>query len=118
MVAKCETLVSVAANDLAYGDEEQAVIGAYFYGGEGKYFVASKRLATDILSSNVSYDTAHLKQGLKDGWLILIINPDLFASLSNPLAAVRAIKSDDPIDDGWYRLTIIPEIRVLTMEGE
>jgi hypothetical protein len=64
------------------------------------------------LSSYVSYDTAHLKQGLKDGWLILIINPDFFASLSNPLAAVRAIKSDDPIDDGWYRLTIIPEFGV------
>ena len=112
MVAKCETLVGVAANDLAYGDNDQAVIGAYFYGGEGKYFVASKRLAIDILSSNVSYDTTHLKQGLKDGWLILIINPDFFASLSNPLAAVRAIKSDDPIDDGWYRLTIIPEFGV------
>lgn len=112
MVAKCETLISAAANDLAYGDEDQAVIGAYFYGGEGKYFVASKRLATDILSSNVSYDVTHLKQGLKDGWLILIINPDFFASLSNPLAAVRAIKSDDSIDEGWYRLTIIPEFGV------
>jgi hypothetical protein len=112
LVAKCETLVGVAANDLAYGDNDQAVIGAYFYGGEGKYFVASKRLAIDILSSNVTYDTAHLKQGLKDGWLILIINPDFFASLSNPLAAVRAIKTDDPIDDGWHRLTIIPEFGV------
>lgn len=113
MVAKCETLIGVAANDLAYGGDAQAVIGAYFYGGDGKYFVASKRLATDILSSNVSYDTAHLKQGLKDGWLTLIINPDFFASLSNPLAAVRAIKTDDPIDEGWYRLTIIPEFGVL-----
>lgn len=112
MVAKCETLIGVAANDLAYGDNAQAVIGAYFYGGEGRYFVASKRLATDILKSNVSYDTEHLKQGLKDGWLILIINPDFFASLSNPLAAVRAIKSDDTIDAGWYRLTIIPEFGV------
>ncbi len=118
MVAKCKTLIGHATNDLAYGDDEQAVIGAYFYGGDGKYFVTSKRLAIDILNSNVSYDTTHLKQGLKDGWLILIINPDFFASLSNPLAAVRAIKTDDPIDAGWYRLTIIPEIRVLTMEGE
>jgi len=109
-------LIGHAANDLAYGDNAQAVIGAYFYGGEGKYFVTSKRLATDILSSNVSYDTEHLKKGLADDWLILIINPDFFASMSNPLAAVRAIKSDDPIDEGWYRLTIIPEIWVLTGE--
>lgn len=112
MAAKCETLISVAANDLAYGSDARAVIGAYFYGGDGKYFVTSKRLATDILKSNVSYDIEHLKRGLADGWLILIINPDFFASLSNPLAAVRAIKSDDPIDEGWHRLTIIPEFGV------
>jgi hypothetical protein len=118
LVAKCKTLIGHAANDLAYGDDGRAVVGAYFYGGEGKYFVASKRLAIDILSSNVTYDAAHLKQGLKDGWLILIINPDFFASLANPLAAVRAIKSDDPIDDGWHRLTIIPEIWILTKGGE
>lgn len=109
MPAKCETLIGVTANDLAYGEDSHAVIGVYFYGGDGKYFVTSKRLATDIMRSNVSYDVEHLRRGLADGWLMLIINPDFFASLSNPLAAVRTIKTGDPIDAGWYRLTIIPE---------
>ncbi|GAB6265508.1 MAG: hypothetical protein STSR0001_09530 [Methanothrix sp.] len=72
----------------------------------------------DVSRYVMSVDTEHLKKGLADGWLILIINPDFFASLSNPLAAVRAIKKDDSMDEGWYRLTIIPEIWVLTMAGE
>jgi len=71
--------------------------------------VCSKRLAVDIYAKNASYDIAHLKRGLTDGWLILLINPELYVSMSNPLAAIRAAKSDEVIPSGWYRLLVIPE---------
>jgi hypothetical protein len=92
----------------AYMDDDPAILAADF-GVDSQYIVCSKQLATDIYAKNASYDSLQLKRGLKDGWLVLIINPDLYESLSNPLAAIRAIKSDATIDEGWYRLMIIPE---------
>jgi hypothetical protein len=92
----------------AYMDDDPAILCADF-GADSQYVVCSKKLAADIYKKNIDYDIALLKQGLKDGWLILIINPTLYDSLSNPLAAIRAIKSDVAIDDGWYWLLIIPE---------
>ena len=92
----------------AYGTDDPAIIMADF-GTDSLYILCSKRLAVDVYANNPDYDTALLKQGLKDGWLILVINPTLYESLSNPLTAIRAIKSDAVIDDGWYKLIVIPE---------
>lgn len=92
----------------AYMDDDPAILAADF-GTDSQYVVCSKKLAADIYAKNPSYDGPQLKRGLKDGWLKLVISPDLYESLSNPLAAIRAIKSDAAIDEGWYHLMIIPE---------
>ena len=97
-----------ASTTLAYGTDDPAIFRAEF-GADSKYIVVSSRLAADIVAGNVDYSPAHLKQGLIDGWLILVINPDLFTSLTDPLKAVRAIKSDEEIEEGWFRMFIAPE---------
>ena len=102
------TITTGKAITHSYMDDDPAILCAEF-GADSQYIVCSKKLATDIYKKNIDYDIALLKQGLKDGWLILVINPTLFDTLSNPLAAIRAIKSDATIDADWYRLLIIPE---------
>lgn len=92
----------------AYSTDDPAILAADF-GPDSLYILCSKRLAVDIYANNPDYDTSLLKQGLKDGWLILVINPTLYESLSNPLRAIRAIKSNETIENGWYRLRVIPE---------
>ena len=95
-------------NTHAYMGDDPAILAADF-GADSQYIVCSKKLAAAIYGQNPSYDAALLKQGLKDGWLRLVINPDLFESLSNPLAAIRAVKQGESRGAGWYRLLIIPE---------
>lgn len=92
----------------AYGSDDPAILVADL-GLSSQYIVCSKRLATDIYADNIDYSASELKQGLKDGWLILVINPTLYESLTNPIRAIRAIKSDATMDGGWYKLMIIPE---------
>jgi hypothetical protein len=92
----------------AYLDDDPAILAADF-GVDSQYIVCSKKLAGAIYGKNPSYDAAHLKLGLKDGWLKLAINPDLYETLGNPLAAIRAVKAEEALGEGWYRLYIIPE---------
>jgi hypothetical protein len=96
-------------NTHAYMDDDPAIVGGAFGATDSLYIVCSKKLAVAIYGQNPSYDAVLLKRGLKDGWLKLIINPDLFESLSNPLASIRAIKAEEAIGTGWYKLLIIPE---------
>jgi hypothetical protein len=66
-------------------------------------------LAVDIYKGLSGYDGSLIKQGLKDGWLILIVNPTKWEESNlNKLEALRAIKSNEPIPEGYYRLHIIP----------
>jgi hypothetical protein len=93
----------------AYGDDDPAIHVAYFRDDDRIYIVSSKRLAVDILTKDPTYSTAQIKLGLKEGWLILAINPTQFETLSNQLGAIRAVKTDTALDPGWYRLMIIPQ---------
>lgn len=91
----------------SYGSDLEAIYLADF-DADSFYTVVSYRLATDILDHNASYDKDMLEHGLTNAQLKLIFNPDLFISLSNPLSAIRAIRYEDEIDTGWYRLYIVP----------
>jgi hypothetical protein len=93
----------------AYGSDNPAILTGDFGPVNSQYVVCSKRLAVDIFNKNRDYDAEHLARGLKDGWLRLIFNPTIYDSASNKLTAIRAVKTVDPVDAGWFRLLIIPQ---------
>ncbi len=95
--------------DVLYYNGEKAVMMSYFGNNDGQGIVSSEHLITDIFQQNPDYDVNQLSRGLDEERLKLIINPTLFESISNKLDAIRAVKMDEPLETGWYRLLIMPK---------